>query len=304
MFDTLLSMVILITCGVGWRYLSPGGVTADQARQVITSVVYYLLLPALVLFVLWRAPLGLSSIKISLLSAVGILTAMLISWLGCRSCRLPNAVTGAVVLAASFPNATYLGLPVLVALFGDWASSVAIQYDLFASTPLLFTVGILLAQYFGRDADSLSIISRLLHIPAMWAALIAILLNITGVPFPGLLQQTLSLLGESVIPLMLLALGMSLRWDALHWHRLPSVAVVVVIQLILMPLIVWSMASLLYLDSHLVAPVVLEGAMPSMVIGIVICDRYKLDTGIYAAAVTITTLLSLISLPLWFNWLT
>ncbi|NIQ12640.1 MAG: AEC family transporter, partial [Gammaproteobacteria bacterium] len=44
--------------------------------------------------------------------------------------------------------------------------------------------------------------------------------------------------------------------------------------------------------------------MPSMVIGIVICDHYKLDTGIYAAAVTVTTLLSLISLPLWFNWLT
>ena len=150
MFDTLLSMVILIACGAVWRYLAPGGVTADQARQAITAVVYYLLLPALVLYVLWRAPLGVSSIKISLLSASGILGAMLLSWLSCRSCRLPSSVTGAVVLAASFPNATYLGLPVLVALFGDWASSVAIQYDLFASTPLLFTVGVLLAQAMGQ----------------------------------------------------------------------------------------------------------------------------------------------------------
>jgi len=302
MFNTLFSMVILIACGVGWRYLAPGGVTAEQARHAITGVVYYLLLPALVLSVLWQAPLGISSIKISLLAASGILSAMLISWLSCRSCGMPATVTGAVVLAASFPNATYLGLPVLVALFGDWASSVAIQYDLFAATPLLFTVGILVAQQLGRSGAGYSVGRLLLRIPPMWAALAAILLNLASVPMPELLQQTLSLLGESVIPLMLLALGMSLRWDALHWQRLPSVALVVVIQLAIMPLIVWSSASLLNLDTRLVAPVVMEGAMPSMVIGIVICDRYGLDTSVYAAAVTVTTLLSLISLPLWFNW--
>jgi predicted permease len=39
--------------------------------------------------------------------------------------------------------------------------------------------------------------------------------------------------------------------------------------------------------------------MPSMVIGIVLCDRYGLDTGLYAAAVTLTTLVSLITLPMW-----
>jgi len=39
--------------------------------------------------------------------------------------------------------------------------------------------------------------------------------------------------------------------------------------------------------------------MPSMIVGIVLCDRYRLDSGLYASAVTVTTALSLISLPFW-----
>lgn len=303
MLNILFSMMVIIACGAIWRYLAPGGVDGDKARQVITGLVYNLLLPALILSILWQAPLGISSIKISLLASLGILLGLLLAWLACRSCHMPNAVTGAVMLAAAFPNANYLGLPVLVSVFGEWAASIAIQYDLFASTPLLFTLGILLAQQFGEAEVRESIGHRLLRIPPLWAALLAVLLNLGGVPVPAVLQNTLSLLGESVIPLMLLVLGMSLRWEVLRWQRLPSVAVVVIIQLLLMPLVVWGGAVVLALEPRLLAPVVLEAAMPSMVIGVVICDRYGLDTGVYAAAVTVSTLLSLLSLPLWYGWL-
>jgi predicted permease len=39
------------------------------------------------------------------------------------------------------------------------------------------------------------------------------------------------------------------------------------------------------------------------VFGIVICERYQLDSELYAAAVTLTTICSLITLPLWFQFL-
>ena len=45
----------------------------------------------------------------------------------------------------------------------------------------------------------------------------------------------------------------------------------------------------------------MDMAMPSMVLGVIFCDRYKLDSALYAMIVTITTALSLISLPLWHN---
>jgi len=74
---------------------------------------------------------------------------------------------------------------------------------------------------------------------------------------------------------------------------------VLVIQLLLMPLLVWGLALATGLDQRLLAPVVLEAAMPSMVLGMVICDRYGLDTAVYATAVTLSTALSMLTLPLW-----
>jgi len=40
-----------------------------------------------------------------------------------------------------------------------------------------------------------------------------------------------------------------------------------------------------------------------MALGIALCDRYGLNSGVYAAAVTLTTLLSLLTLPLWYSFL-
>jgi predicted permease len=46
---------------------------------------------------------------------------------------------------------------------------------------------------------------------------------------------------------------------------------------------------------------VLEVAMPSGVLCLVLCDRYGLDASLYAMAVTVTTVLSLLTLPLWYG---
>ena len=49
MNSTLIQMTLLMACGVVWRILGPAGLTAEQTRQVLTTFVYYLLLPAMVL---------------------------------------------------------------------------------------------------------------------------------------------------------------------------------------------------------------------------------------------------------------
>ncbi len=303
MFETLLQMIALIACGVGWRFFRPGKLTPEQVRLGLTESVYYLFLPALVLVVLWRTPIGLDSLRISFLAAMGIIFALLLSSLVCRLCRMPAGFSGALILAAAFPNATYLGLPVLQTTFGDWARSVAIQYDLFACTPLLFTVGVLVAQHYGDggpDARA-GFLKRLMRIPPLWAAIVGSALNLLAVPLNSNLEIILNLLGNTVIPMMLVALGLSLQWRSISIRQLPPLIVVSGIQLLLTPLLVWQLARTLGLDGDLLTAVVLEAAMPSMVLGLVLCDRFRLDATIYALAVTVTTLLSLLSLPLWFS---
>lgn len=302
MIPILGQMAVLVAIGLFWQWWRPGGLDATHTRKVISGVVYYLLLPALVLVVLTRAPLGLDSLRISLSAAAGVIGAMLLSLGFCRICGMPRASVGAALLASSFPNATYLGLPVLEGVLGPWARSVAIQYDLFACTPLLLTVGILAAQRMGEGNPGLRSWLGFLKVPALWAALAAVALNLGEIAIPEPLLGALERLSTGVVPLMLLSVGMSLRADVLRSRRVGALVPIVVIQLLVMPALVWATAVGSGLEGEVLRAVVLEGAMPSMVLGIVICDRYGLDTALFAAAVTVTTALCFFTLPLWFAW--
>jgi len=304
MIDVLFQMVGLIVCGIGWQILRPGGLEAAPTRKVLTSLVYYLLLPALVLSVLWKAELGATSLLIAGSAAFGVVVGLLLSFLSCRLCNNRAAEAGAVILAAGFPNVTYMGLPVLEATFGPWARSVAIQYDLFACTPLLFTLGVFIAVRMGSaSGQSKFLFQDILRIPAMWAAVLAVILNVFDVPKPDILSGLLSLLERGVVPLMLFSLGLSLEWERSRWRLIPGLVPVVLLRLLVVPFLVMIMTGFTGLTGDLRTAVVMEAAMPSMVLGIVICDRFNLDVSLYAAAVTVTTALSLITLPMWFTWL-
>jgi malate permease and related proteins len=303
MLAVIAQMGVLIGAGVLLRWARPGGRDPELLRRGLTDIVYYLLLPALVLDSLWRTELGADSLRIALLAAAGVLAALWLAGAGCRLCRVAAPTRGALLLGAAFPNVTYLGLPVLEATFGPWARGVAIQYDLFACTPLLLTVGILTARKYGSGETSAptGVMRPLLQVPALWAALLATILNQTGVVEPAMVESLLRLLGNAVAPLMLIALGLGLRWLGSDPRQLLLVLPVLLIQLLLMPLLIWGLALVTGLEGRLLAPVVLEAAMPSMVIGMVLCDRYGLDTPFYATAVTLSTALSLVTLPLWYQ---
>lgn len=303
MITVITQMAALILCGLLWRQLRPGGLDGDSTRTVLTSTVYYLFLPALVLKVLWQAPMGMNSVSIAVIAASAVFFAMLASWTVCRSCGQTGKVTGAVILAASFPNATYMGLPVLESIYGEAGGSIAIQYDLFACTPLLLTVGVMVARHFGTGGHRGGVFRELLFVPPLWAAVLAVLLNVLEVPFPAWLHGWLGMISATVVPLMLFSLGLGLRLDTWRPSFLPILIPIILLQLVLTPALAWFLAHVMGLEGMNRVAVVLEAAMPSMVLGIVFCDRYKLDTGLYAAAVTVTTALSLITLPLWFEWL-
>lgn len=299
MYEVLAQMAGLIICGIFWRIKQPMGLAADDVRIRLTSLVYNMLLPALVLLVLWRAPLDLNVIKIAIIAAAGVIIGMLLARVIYGWMTVPGSVAGAMILASAFPNATYLGLPVLENTLGEWSRTVAIQYDLFACTPLLLTIGMMVGAAYGSGEKEKHPLMAVLKVPPLWAAIIALLLSAFTVPMPNIVEGWLSMMAGAVIPLMLIALGMGLRWENFTLSGLPVMMPVAVIQLLLMPIAVFWLAQALDMQGQLLTAVVLEAAMPSMVLGLVICDRFKLDTALYATVVTLTTGLSMITLPIW-----
>jgi len=307
MFTILLGMSAIILAGILWR-LVLGAQKAQTTRSYLVRSVYDVFLPALVLHVMWQSQVSLNSIRLPLVSALAILLSLLAAWMIYANGKwLPGSsaqqrkTVGALLLASSFGNFTYLGLPVLTQTFGPWAQSVAIYFDLFASTPLLFTVGILVASHFGASGSRAHIGVELIRVPALWAAVAGVSASATGIAMPPWVDEALGILGAAVVPLMLLSIGMALGWQSGWLKRIPVLLPMVAIQLVLMPLIVWGAAIGVGMPSTLLAPAVIEGAMPTMVLGLVICDRFRLDTGIYAEAVTVTTALSLLTMPFWLS---
>lgn len=300
---TLIQMALIMSCGTGWRYLAPAGLSAEQTRTVLTTVVYYLFLPAMVVEVLWQAELGVQSFQFSALGIGTITIGLLLTWLSTTLCRYERSKKGALILAASFPNVTYLGLPVLEQTFGHWARSVAIQLDFFAAGPLLFTIGILLARYYGEREHQPQSILSFLTTPPFVAAVVAVGLNVMQVPPPPWLLGTLQKLSTAVVPIMLFSLGLALRWQSMSPRNAPYLVPALLIKLLVMPWAAWQLADIIHLQGKYRAPAILDLAMPCMVLGIVFCDRYKLDASLYAMAVTVSTLLSLISLPFWYSLL-
>ncbi|MHB1230342.1 MAG: AEC family transporter [Halothiobacillus sp.] len=303
MVSVIAQMAFTIGLGVLWRYFGFGGWAAERARGALTTAVYYVFLPALVLAVLWRAPLGVDTVKIALAAATGVLVSMAAMAVVGRWMHVSRGQYGALLLAASFPNATYMGLPLLASLFGDEGRAIAIQYDLFACTPLLLSLGILLAARFGTHQETIHPLKSLLKVPPLWAAVIGTLLNLVGVPQPDWAGAFLDRLGAAVVPIMLIALGMSLRLATLTPKHLLKVSPALSIQLVLMPLAVLLMVTALGLSGDTRIAVVLEAATPTMVLGLVLCDRFGLDTEMYATTATASTLLVLLTLPLWHHFL-
>ncbi|OIO69131.1 MAG: Auxin Efflux carrier [Zetaproteobacteria bacterium CG1_02_53_45] len=310
MFNVLLGMAAIIVVGIIWKVVL-GLKSAETIRSHLAQAVYHILLPALVLHVLWQFPVGLNTVRIPVVAVLSVSLALLAAFLLYGNGKLvrafmpgnSNKAVGALLLASAFGNFSYLGLPVLSQTFGSWAQVVAIHFDLLASTPLLFTIGIILARFYGSSGatgnDAMHPQVTLFRVPAIWAAIAGLLLSAFNTPMPAWLDETLATLAAAVVPLMLLSVGMALRWQSGWVARIPVLLPVIVIQLALMPLIAWGAAIGVGMPADYLPPVVIEGAMPTMVLGLVICDRFKLDVALYAEAVTLTTALSLISLPLW-----
>ena len=303
MLPVLAQMSLLIACGTLWKHVAPTHISALAHRRALTDLVYYILLPALVLDVIWRASLDTSSFHISLLATSGIFIGGATMWLIMQWIKVSKQQMGALLLAAAFPNCTYLGLPVLDQVIGPHTRAIVLQYDLFACTPVLLSAGMLVAQYYAGNHTAVHPIRTLSKIPPLWAVVIGISFNISGIEQPEILNSGLSILAGGVVPLMLIVLGMSIRWQSLRLRFIGLLLPVVLISLILVPFSIFGFSHVIGLDSDLIVQVTLITAMPTMVFGIVICERSGLDSELYAAAVTLTTICSLVTLPLWFQWL-
>jgi hypothetical protein len=72
---------------------------------------------------------------------------------------------------------------------------------------------------------------------------------------------------------------------------------------LIIPTAIYFIANGLGLSADYITASVLVAVMPTMVFGVVICERYQLDSEVYAATVMLAIICSMVSLPLWYLFL-
>ena len=198
---------------VGWLLVRVRAVPAD-ADGVLTRVCFFAATPALLVTTLSRADL---TAVLSLSTAVAVaaeLAAIVSAWCLHRLVlRRSTAEATIGALASGYVNAANLGIPVAVLVLGDAATIAPILLlQLLVLTPVTFTV--LDAVTRRGNPSRLATLTVPLRNPLLWGVVAGTAVNLGGVDLKewcgGYPAQGLEMLGRVAVPLMMLALGMSL----------------------------------------------------------------------------------------------
>ncbi|EMA01535.1 AEC family transporter [Haloferax denitrificans] len=283
------------------------GRVRDVDPEPLNTVTVYVLAPVLVFYSLATTELAGETLATITAGVVAYHVAMLLVAGGvARLAGVSEPLLGALVLVAAFPNSGNYGIPVSSFAFGDTGRSTAVVY-LAVQSVLIYTLGVYIA---GRGADrdggapgwrvGLERIVRIPLVYAVVAALAARWLGVvppTGVPA----METLRLVGDSSIPMMLLILGIQLAGADLG-STLSEVGVVAALKIVVAPAVAVGVALVAgFGDPTVARTFVLESAMPAAVTPLILVAEFGDASGtgsatslaeFVSAAVFATTLLS------------
>jgi predicted permease len=240
--------------------------------------------------------IGLALVPWLLVAVVWALVAA-----GARVFGLTREVQAALLLCVGLCNSSFLGYPMVRALLGEQSVGYAVVYDQFGSFLLLSTVGpYVLARYGEGEAPALRpLLAKIARFPGIWA----LLLGLTLFPRspPGWVAGGLRSLSDAMLPLVMLAVGLSIRLR-LERQELGPLIFGLLSRLVLLPALAVPLCWALGLSGPMLQACVLESAMPSMVSAAALAMARGLAPRLCAALVGYGIVLAMGTLPAW-AWL-
>lgn len=186
-----------------------------------------------------------------------------------------------------FNNSGNMGIPVALFAFGEQALQAAVV--LFIIEMLLhFTLGLYIMDHRTR-------FTRLLRMPLIIATVAGLAVGISGLQLPGPLANTIEMLGQVSIPLLLFSLGVRfIDVDLADWGIGILGAILCPLSGIAIVLLVLPWLDLSPLQSGLL---LVFGALPPAVLNYIVSEQYNQEPRKVASIVMLGNLGSLIAIP-------
>jgi len=191
-------------------------------------------------------------------------------------------------------NTAFLGFPIVLGIFGQTALIRAIFYDM-GTLVLFLSLSIILMINFGGTFKE--VIKRILSFPVLWAVIIGITFNLLNISIGGIATDIIGYLAAAAIPIIMISLGLSLRFKGL-FKNLKVASLDVIVKLLITPIIALILVNIIGLSGIEGTVAIVEAAMPSGMLTLVLAVIYKLDFNLAADCAIVTTIFSLITLPI------
>ena len=295
--DTLLAVFVrvivpvMITVGVG--YLAARLLVFDL--KMLARLGLYVLVPCLTFTAMARTTLAAGEFgRIVAFTLISVPLLWGLSSVAARLLKLPPAEAGAFHISILFTNAVNFGFPVLLLAYGPAALERGIVYAMTAQI-VMQSLGVFLAAR-GR-ADFRSAMRRTWSMPGLYAMIAGILVKALAIPVPAPLFDPLKLIGDALVPFLLLVMGMQLAAVNLRgsWK---AASVAAVLRLVVAAGLSFGLARGLGLTGLTRQIMILENSMPSAILGVALAQEFDTAPELITKIIFLTTLAGLFTLTL------
>ena len=289
MLIEVLSVVtpVFLIAGIGYLW-SRRNQPFDN--DTISSLVMYIGSPCLIYSSLTTHAPSLAVLGQVAGAALGVLLAGLaISYAFLRIMRWPVPTFLPTLIQ---PNGGNMGLPVVLLAFGETGLALGMAY-FFVLSVSQYTLGL------GISSGTFQP-RQLFRQPVVWAVLLVFVVLYFEIEMPRWFNATSSLLAGITIPAMLLMLGTSLA--RLQITDLGQTMTVAALRLLIGLALGVAAIKLLDLQGAIAGVVLLQSTMPAAVFNYIFAQRFNRHPDKVAAVILISTLMSVMSLPLLVAW--
>lgn len=289
-FSPVLSVFLLVL--TGWllcrlRVLKDGGI------QALTSLVLYVAIPCISVAKMQQeaSPELVRDLAIMFFLGLALMAASgAVGYLCFR--RAPEAQRAVLIHLCMLSNCGFMGYPIVIAVLGEAYLIHAVAFNA-AFNVMAWTVGVLLLNK-GRGVSW----GKALLTPALIGALLGLVFFLTGLRLPGFLQETVETLGGLTTPLSMLVIGARMCGQSPKSLWNVRMIAVSALRLAIFPLLTFGIAMLLGLSPAVRNALALLVGMPCAAVTAMHAEHYGGDRVLASGCVTLTTALSLASIPL------
>jgi predicted permease len=206
-------------------------------------------------------------------------------------------------LGASYSNTVIIGLPILLLAIGESVISTVFLIVTFHSALLFLLTSSINAKANGQSFNWQQFIVNNIKNPLILSILLGAIFNLLSTQFsfelPKAINDTLQLLGKPAITLALFVLGASLAFYSIN-GKLKYLYIATIAKLIILPAFVWLAACYIFnLSEFTTIVLVILSSCPTGVNAYLVAKAQGKQQEVVAGTVVMTTLFSVITIPLW-----